>query len=77
MSRRVFSRDTFKRVACKWRINFEPLAKKNIRIKFSVLDGTWLNFEEGHPLHRKVSCSADGLFENKNGVVSLLEIKCP
>ena len=67
-------------VACAWGSLFEPIARKYFERKHSVsvfAHSVSLNLEDGHPLFKKVTCSPDGYFINKDNAITLLEFKCP
>ena len=67
-------------VACAWGSLFEPIARKYFEQKHSASvfgHSVSLNLAKDHPLYKKVTCSLDGYFLNKDGSIVLLEIKCP
>ena len=71
------------KTACAWGTLFEPIARKYFEKKHSVqvfghsvsLDP--LDLAKDHPLYKKVTCSTDGYFKNKDNFIVLLEFKCP
>ena len=67
-------------VACAWGTLFEPIARKYFEKKHSVSvfgHSVSLKLAKDHPLYKKVTCSPDGYFLNKDGSIVLLEFKCP
>ena len=67
-------------VACAWGRLFESFARAYIEW-FHVTkvfgDTISLNLAKEHPLYGKVTCSPDGYFQDLDGSIVLLEIKCP
>ena len=66
-------------VACAWGTLFEPIARKYFENKHSVSvfgHSVSLNLEKDHPLYRKVTCSPNSHFLNKDNTIALLEFKC-
>ena len=66
--------------ACTWGNLFEPLLRRYFEQKHSVSvfgHSISLNHLSDHPLFRKVTCSPDGSFSNKDNSLVLVEFKCP
>ena len=67
-------------IACAWGRLFEPFARAYLEWFHSTKvfgDTISLNLAKDHPLYGKVTCSPDGYFQELNGSIVLLEIKCP
>ena len=67
-------------IVCVWGTLFEPIAGKYFEQKHSPSvfgHSVSLNLAKYHPLYKKVTCSLDGYFLNKDGSIALLEFKCP
>ena len=72
--------DLSNNVACAWGKLFEPFARSFLEWKHDtkVFGHTIsLNFDEGHPLYGKLTCSPDGYFQALDKSIVLIEIKCP
>ena len=67
-------------VTCAWGTLLEPIARKYFEKKYSASvfgHSVSLNLAKDHPLYKKVACSPDGYFLNKDNSIVLLEFKCP
>ena len=72
--------DLSKNVACAWGTLFESFAREYIQWSHNapVFGYTLsLNLAKDHPLYGKVTCSPDGYFQDFDGSIVLVEIKCP
>ena len=80
LQKKIQPTDVLNNVACTWDNLFEPLVRRYFEQKHSASvfgHSISLNLASWHPLFRKVTCSPDGYFLNKDNSLVLLEFKCP